>query len=134
MSERRAFGFKENRFQRAIREKLDGPDNADWNAELAHGEREAILNEKIAELTREGYQLQTSTGTSASLVSPAASPMGIGGFVAGVLTLGLAWVFTPVRRGKENDKPLYLEVKPNGVVSTTGKYGASQDYEHVPKR
>lgn len=132
-----AGGGYENAAQKRIREATEGVDDGslDFQAILYEQDRKEILTTKIQEYTRKGYQLQTNSGTSASLVSPAASPMGIGGFVLGICTLGLSWLFMPARRGKDNDRTLHVDVGRNGLISVTsnGMFGDSQDNRFVPR-
>lgn len=105
------------------------------NAVLSEAEREKILSAKIKQAVALGFRVENKGSTWASLVNPAGDPIGTGGTVAAFATLGLSLMAHKGRRGRENDKTLYIEVHPNGVVESSGNSFllAGTDYAHVPR-
>ncbi len=120
----------------AKRAKREGYEGRDINAVLPDHERERILVEEIKKLTAgwgSPWKIQAQGPTWAQLVDPAGDPIGTGGTVMAVATLGLSLAATPARRGRNNDKHLYIDVEPNGTVNRSGSllYGGT-DYSNVP--
>ena len=103
---------------------------------LSREKREQILNAEIRKLSKQGFQLQYSTGTAAQMVRPKPPSTFIASTVLVILTLGL-WLaveflkllIQPVRK----ESTVYLEVLPDGTLeTTTGGFlgGTSQDESH----
>lgn len=122
--------------KKAKRAKKLGYAGRDMDVVLSEGERQRILAEEIKKLTgwSTPWSVRERGATWEHLVDPAGDPIGTGGTVAAVATLGLSLAATPVRRGRNNDKHLNIEVLPNGTIERTGSliYGGT-DYSNVPK-
>ena len=70
----------------------------------------------------------------AQLVDPAGDPIGTGGTVMAIGTMGLSLAAHKARRGRENDKRLYIEVHQNGMIERSGSLlHGGKDYSHVPR-
>lgn len=108
----------------------------DMEAVLSEGERQKILSEEIKKLTKwsSPWSCRERGTTWAVLVDPAGDPIGTGGAIMAVGTLGLSLATAPIRRGRDNDKYLNIEILPNGTVERTGSllYGGT-DYSNVKK-
>lgn len=119
----------------AKKAKREGYEGRDLEAVLSEGERQKILSEEIKKLTGWGspWSCRERGATWAVLADPAGDPIGTGGTVMAVATLGLSLAATPIRRGRNNDKYLNIEILPNGTVERTGSllYGGT-DYGNVP--
>lgn len=120
----------------AKRAKREGYEGRDMGAVLPEHDRQRILVEQIKELTTgwgSPWKVQAQGPTWAQLVNPAGDPIGTGGTVMAVATLGLSLSTAKARRGRENDKHLYIDVEPNGTVNRAGSllYGGV-DYSNVP--
>lgn len=137
-----AGGGYENAAQAWGRRKFDDafgietPEGRDLEAVLPDHERQQILVEEIRKFTStlgSPWSVQAQGPTWAQLVDPAGDPIGTGGTVMAVATLGLSLAATPARRGRNNDKHLYIDVEPNGTVNRSGSllYGGT-DYSNVP--
>lgn len=111
--------------------------------ELSRDERERILNQKLHQLTREGYVLQSSTATSASLLKPKPPSAFGANLTLTCLTLGIwliVWLPLAAIRafaflGKKQDS-VFVEVLADGTVEITTEGllgGTAQDMSHVPK-
>lgn len=106
----------------------------DLEARLKEEERAEILHEFASAYVQAGYQLLHSTNTTASLVLRAGDPIGTGGTVAAVATLGLSLATAPARRGRDNDKSVMLRVYENGAVEQVDGPFKSLNYSRVPKK
>ena len=107
----------------------------DLDAELSATRRTEILEQKIAEAQGLGFNLDNRGDTWASMTSPAGDPIGTGGTVMAIATLGLSLMTAKARRGRENDKSISISVRPNGMVAITGDSWmlAGEDYTNVPE-
>lgn len=135
-------GGCENAAQAWGRKKFDEafgaqtPEGRNLDAVLPEHERERILVEETRKFTStvgSPWSVQAQGPTWAQLVNPAGDPIGTGGTVMAVATLGLSLSTAKARRGRENDKHLYIDVEPNGNVNRSGSllYGGS-GYSNVP--
>ena len=115
--------------------KKDKKKYGNLDAELSTVRRAEILEKKIAEAQGLGFKLDNKGDTWASMTSPAGDPIGTGGTVMAMATLGLSLTTAKTRRGRENDKNIAISVRPNGVVAITGGSWmlAGEDYNNVPK-
>ena len=126
--------------QKAKNDKLKAKEAekyGDLDAVLSEEEREKILSEEVRRFMGWGspWKIEGKGKTWAQLVDPAGDPIGTGGTVMAVATLGLSLATHKGRRGRQNDKTLYIEVHPNGMIERSGSllYGG-KDYSHVPKK
>lgn len=106
------------------------------DAGLPEAEREKILSDEIRKFTgwTSPYKIHARGPTWAQLVDPAGDPIGTGGTVMAIATLGLSLATAPIRRGRDNDKTLYIEVHPNGMIERSGSLlHGGKDYSHVPR-
>lgn len=115
--------------------KKKGYKGRDMEAVLSEGERQKILSAEIKKLTSwtHPWSVQNRGATWATLVDKAGDPIGTGGTVMAIGTLGLSLAATPIRRGRNNDKYLNVEVLPNGTIARSGSliFGGT-DYSNVP--
>lgn len=108
----------------------------DLDAVLSEAEREKILSEEVRRFMGWGspWRVEGKGATWAQLLDPAGDPIGTGGTVVAIATLGLSLATHKSRRGRENDRRLYIEVHPNGMIERSGSLVHSgKDYSHVPR-
>lgn len=107
------------------------------DAVLSEPEREKKLNDEVRRFMGWGskYRIESRGTTWAQLVDPAGDPIGTMGTVMALGTLGLSLLTAPTRRGRDNDKRLYIEVHPNGMIERSGTLlNGGKDYSHVPRQ
>lgn len=127
-----------NEFQRERQENRREADHkhyGDLDDVLSDSEREKILSEEIKRRTGLGskWRIDAKGPHWAQLVNPAGDTLGTGATVVAIFTLGLSLVFAPTRRGRNNDKTMYIEVLQNGIIETSGTLLAGKNYDHVPR-
>lgn len=87
--------------------------------ELSYAEREQILNDKIHALVKDGWQLQHSTATAASLMFPKTHRPLFANLVLTVVTFGLwifIWVLAFLLDPVPHDRHRHIEVLADGTV------------------
>lgn len=121
--------------EEARKAKREGYKGRDMNAVLPEAEREQILSKQIKKFAgwSSPWSVQERGKTSCTLIDKAGDPIGTGGVFMGLATLGTSLATAPIRRGRDNDKHLSINVSPNGTVERTGSllYGGV-DYSNVP--
>lgn len=102
---------------------------------MSEEKRREILRQKIAEAQALGFKVESKGDFWVSMTSPAGDPIGTGGSVMAIATLGLSLLTAKSRRGRENDKNIYIEVLSNGMVETSGNslLLSGKDYSRVPE-